>query len=233
MNVVEFKNVFFAYRKDEYVIDNLELKVKKGEIHGLLGHNGAGKTTIFRLIVGLLKPKKGSITFFSNMSYNNNSIDFISYMPETRGIYEKLNVVQNLEFRGLAEGLSMHEVKSRSSELLDKFMLNVKKNELAGYLSHGLQKRLSLSCALIKKPQLLLLDEPTNGIDPSSLKIISNFLKELNKNGTTIFISSHDLTSISKLCSSVTIIQNGRSIYNGKISDIGSLEDIYLEKTGI
>ena len=156
-------------------------------------------------------------------------------MPESIGIYERLNPLQNLKFRGLAEGLAKSEVETRSAELLSKLGLNGRKTELSGYLSHGLQKRLSLSCALIKEPKLLLLDEPTNGIDPASLRTIVDLLKELNKNGTTILISSHDLATISKLCASLTIIQEGKKVHSQTNSDVNpeDLESIYLEKTGL
>jgi ABC-2 type transport system ATP-binding protein len=235
MNAFELKNVFFSYKKTDFVINDLDLIVKEGEIHGLLGHNGAGKTTILRLISGLLDPSQGSVTFFENMTHTSHSIDFISYMPETIGIYEKLNSSQNLEFRGLAEGLSKHEIEQRSKGLLSKLGLNGRKKELAGYLSHGLRKRLSLSCALVKNPRVLLLDEPTSGIDPASLRIIIDLLKDLNKNGTTILISSHDLATISKLCSSISILQEGKIVYEHGISDVNleHLETIYLEKTGV
>lgn len=231
MQVLAFKNVCFAYRKNNFVIDNLDLQIEKNEIHGLLGHNGAGKTTVLRLIAGLLKPDSGHITPFEDDDPKRNPGEFFSYMPETIGIYEKLNTMQNLRFRGEAEGLSNNEIKSRSSELMEKLGLGKRKNELAGYLSNGLKKRLSLACALIKKPRLLLLDEPTNSLDPASLKVIIDLLKELNKSGITILICSHDLPTVAKLCSCVTIIQEGKSIYNSKISDINSLEKVYLEKT--
>ncbi|MGD2090593.1 MAG: ABC transporter ATP-binding protein [Candidatus Aminicenantes bacterium] len=234
MNALELKNVFFSYKKTNFVINDLDLTVKEGEIHGLLGHNGAGKTTILRLISGLLEPSRGSVTFFENMTHKSHSIDFISYMPETIGIYEKLNSIQNLEFRGLAEGLSKREIKQRSRDLLKKLGLNGRKKELAGYLSHGLRKRLSLSCALVKNPRVLLLDEPTNGIDPASLKIIIDLLKDLNKNGATILISSHDLATISRLCTAISILQEGKIVYGHDMADVNLeyLENMYLEKTG-
>jgi len=232
MNAIELKSINFAYNKNNYVLNNLNLVIDDGKIHGLLGHNGAGKTTVIRIIVGLLEPINGTISLFKD-SNNKFAKDFISYMPESIGIYEKLNSIQNLEFRGKAEGLTKKETEVRTRELLTRLGLERKKKELAGYLSHGLRKRLSLACALIKKPKLLLLDEPTNGIDPVSLKIIINLLKALNEEGTTILISSHDLATISKLCSSFTIIQEGKDVYNQISSEINLrfLESIYFEKT--
>jgi len=234
MNAIEFQDVSFAYKKNNPVINDLNLLVGEGEIHGLLGHNGAGKTTILRLIIGLLEPIRGTVSIFENRDGKKIAKNYISYMPESIGIYEKLNPVQNLEFRGLAEGLTKSEVEGRSRELLSGLGLDGKKKELAGYLSHGLRKRLSLSCALIKEPKLLLLDEPTNGVDPASLKILIDLLKILNRKGTTILISSHDLMTISRLCSSLTIIQEGKAVYNQAASQIDPeyLESIYLEKTG-
>jgi len=231
--VVKFENVFFSYNKRDLVINNVDLNIAQGQIHGILGHNGAGKTTTFRLLLGLLKPKSGLIQCDGFVSEDRNfPRGLISYMPESIGIYEKLTGFQNLEFRARTARVPHSQIRPKSKELLKSLRLLNRAHERAGYWSNGMKKRLSLACALISQPKLLLLDEPTSGIDPESLSIIRQILKKINNQGTTIILSSHDLNSVEKICTHISILQYGKLIYTGVLDgNISSLEEFYLKHT--
>jgi ABC-type multidrug transport system ATPase subunit len=228
MDLVTLNRVHFRYNKKTEVLNDLDLNLRKGSCHGFLGHNGAGKTTTLRIIMGLLKPENGTVSYCDGFNKRNN---VISYMPEYGGIYERLSVGQNIVFRGEIQGLTRYTIDNNMEDMLSILGLQERLNEKAGYLSQGLKRRLSLACAMISNPELLILDEPTNGIDPVSLKVITDTLRNINSNGTTILISSHNLHFISQICGEISIIQNGKRIYNSTNIDAASIENLYIEKT--
>lgn len=220
--MITYKNVSFYYSKNNYVINNLNLYVKKGNIHGIIGHNGAGKTTLFRLTLGLLKPQKGKIMLKTND---------ISYMPPDNGLYQKLTAFQNIEFRARIFKISPKIFKPEANSLLKQLHILKRSNELVLKWSTGMKKRLALACTLIANPKILVLDEPTNGIDPESLNIVVNMLKRINEKGVTILLSSQDLNFISKVCNYISIIQNGNLVYENSIDTNKNIEDTYLKYT--
>lgn len=225
MNIASIENVCFAYHFGNNVLDDLNLAVPEGSVTGLLGHNGAGKTTIMRVLAGLFRPDAGSVRF------RDGNRPSVSYMPEGSGIYDKLSVAENLEFRGYAQNMSRKDILSGSENLIERLGLAEKRKTKAGYLSGGQKKRLSLACALINGPDLLLLDEPTNGVDPFSLKVIVDLLKETNSAGTAVLVSSHNLDFVGKVCSNITVIQNGKEIYSGEVPGREELERMYIRQT--
>jgi len=194
----------------------------EGQIWGILGHNGAGKTTLARLILGLLPPNKGAI----QTSFQKS----VSYLPESNGIYEKLTCYDNLIFRGEISGLSTEASKRRADNLLKELTLSNKKNERAAVLSQGMKKRLGLGCALMNPGNLIMLDEPTNGLDPESLEIIRKMISSFSGTESIVLINSHDLETVSQVCSHFMILQNGQKIYvadnNGNNKQ--SIKEIYL-----
>jgi len=228
--MINLQNISFEYRKDKKVIDDLSLTISQGESLGLLGHNGAGKTTLFRLILRLIKPQEGVITINSSQKINAISRGFISYMPESGGIYNKLTVRENIIFRARAAMKYDDTFNRRMNNLLEDLKLSDRLNDKAVSLSNGMKKRLLLICALIVDSEILLMDEPTNGIDPESLYIIIQILHEFKKGGGTIVMSSHDLNCVQRICDSVSILQKGKLIYTGKTNSIESLENIYLSE---
>lgn len=219
------KDINFSYKKKNNVINDLSFDIKRGQAYGILGHNGAGKSTIFKLVLGILKPTNGTITLKSEEIECS-----MSYMPENGGIYEKLTAIQNLKFRARISKLSEYEIENKIEELLKKLKLINRANEPVSGWSNGMKKRLSLACALISEPSILFLDEPTNGIDPESLMIVIDVLKKLNKDGTTLLIISHNLDFVKKVTDKILIMQSGRLIYEGATSKC-DLEELYINKT--
>lgn len=215
------ENVFFEYKRNRVVLDNLSLKVVEGDIIGILGHNGAGKTTLFKLLLGLLKCRSGKM----ECSVKKNEI---SYVPEEGGIYTDLSPRDNILFRARINHCEVTNEKIDS--LLKEFKLdNRSKDTSVGEWSNGMRKRLAIICSLITSPRLLLLDEPTNGLDPESKKIVIEILQERNKTGTTILINTHDLQLVQQVCNKIIILQNGKKIFMDSVC-CEDLEALYFDK---
>lgn len=228
--MIQLKEVSFGYTKEIININKLTLEFDSFGIFGLLGHNGAGKTTLFKLLLNLIETNSGNIYFDENLYYTKDKVS-ISYMPENNGLYESLTVMQNIKFRGRANGLSKKEIKDESEKLLKRFSLLNKSNEKVQNLSNGMKKKVALIATLITKPKVILLDEPTNGINPESLLEIIDIVKELKKYKSIVIISSHDLQFIQRVADEIFILEEGHLVYKGKdYSNENPLIDIYMKK---
>lgn len=228
--MLKIENIIFKFNK-KTVLDNVSFDVNSGDVFAVLGHNGAGKTTMFRIIMGLMHPSNGQVLFTED-NMKNKGIEHISFLPENNGIYENLNAYKNLEFRGRISNLPLKIIKENSEELLKRFKLINRANEKVYTWSNGMKKRLGLSAAMISKSRILILDEPTNGIDPESLSILIKIIKELQSNGTTIIFSSHNLDFVSKVANKVMILQSGKKVFYSEMIDIKEpLDDLYLKYT--
>ncbi|RZN55290.1 MAG: ABC transporter ATP-binding protein [Candidatus Methanomethylicota archaeon] len=201
---------------DFIAVDHLDLKVYKGEIFGLLGPNGAGKTTTIRMLCGLMAPTEGSIKI---LGYNipeqrNEAIRKIGYMAQRFSLYEDLTVYENMEFYGRLYGLKGSLLRERILKLLDFLELSEFKDRLAGKLSGGMKQRLALGVALIHNPSLLILDEPTAGVDPSLRRAFWNYFRSLNKEGTTILVTTHYMDEAEN-CDRIGLMSKGKLIAIG------------------
>jgi len=198
--------------KDLIAVNNISLEVESGEIYGFVGLNGAGKTTTIRLLLGMIKPKKnqGTVKLFGKDIRNNFALwNDVGYMVESTDSYPNLSVRENLEvFFNLRKLID----KNLIDNVIDRLKLKDYHNAKAKHLSLGNLQRLGLAKVLMHRPKLLLLDEPMNGLDPAGIIEIREMLKELSRNGTTIFISSHILGELSKLVTKIGIIHKGRLI---------------------
>ena len=206
---------------DYIAVDNLNLKINKGEIFGLLGPNGAGKTTTIRMLCGLITPTEGSIKI---LGYNipeqrNEAIRKIGYMAQRFSLYEDLTVYENMEFYGKLYGLKGPLLKERILKLLDFLELIEFKDRLAGKLSGGMKQRLALGVALIHNPSLLILDEPTAGVDPSLRRGFWNYLRDLNKEGTTILVTTHYMDEAEN-CDRIGLMNKGKLIAIGSPKEL-------------
>lgn len=223
--IIEIKNISFRYSEEE-VLDNLSIDIYSGDIVGLLGHNGAGKTTLFRIVRELFTPNEGEI----NKNYDKG--ESISILPENNGVYENLTAYENLKFRGKLFGTNNNDIDSNINNLLKLFRLENVKDKKVKTFSNGMKKRIALAAAMIQKSNILILDEPTNGIDPESREILIDIINNLQRQGKTLMISSHDLDFISRAVDRVVIIQNGQKVYENYMDKIKlSLKDIYLKYT--
>jgi len=205
-------------------VDSLNLEVKVGEIFGLLGPNGAGKTTTIRMICGLMEPTRGEIRVFGYQMPKERfkAIRIMGYMAQRFSLYEDLTVIENLNFYGALYGLSREERESRIKELLEFLELSHVANRLAGKLSGGMKQRLALAAALIHKPKLLILDEPTAGVDPPIRRAFWRYLRELNKEGVTILVTTHYMDEAEN-CDRLGLMSRGRLLAVGSPRELKRL----------
>lgn len=190
-----------------------------GRMLGFLGPNGAGKTTAMRAIFGLVAPDRGSITWNGKEIGPEERMRF-GYMPESRGLYPKMRVTDQLTYFGRLHGMGGAEAASAAHELLDRLGLSDRAREQVEKLSHGNQQRVQLAAALINEPELLVLDEPFSGLDPLGVATLAEVLAEKAHRGTAVVFSSHQLDLVEDLCEDVVIIHRGRVVKTGPVEEI-------------
>jgi ABC-2 type transport system ATP-binding protein len=204
-------------------VDHLNLKVKRGEIFGYLGHNGSGKTTTIMMLCGLVEPTQGSATV-AGFDVQREVLEVkkrIGFLPENASYYGNLTARQNLEFFGELAGLTRRERKERSEELLNLVGLEEWKDVKVDRFSKGMQQRLGIAQALVRDPEVLFFDEPTSGLDPQGTRDIRNLILKLGREeGKTIFLSSHLLAEVKQLCDRVGILKRGKLIALGSVREL-------------
>jgi ABC-2 type transport system ATP-binding protein len=203
-------------------LDNLTLSLEPGDVFGYIGPNGAGKSTTMKILAGLFAPTSGSASVLGKPVASNG--DFVrrnvGYMPDTFGVYEDLKVSEYLEFFAAAYGIPRYQRRKIVGDVLELTDLNYKKDALVDSLSRGMQQRLGLARVLVHDPPILLLDEPASGLDPRARIEIRELLKELQRLGKTILISSHILSELGEFCNKLGIIERGKLIVTGTIADL-------------
>jgi len=210
-NVIETRNLTKRYGTFTAISD-IELNIEKGKIYGLIGHNGAGKTTIMKLLAGITLPTEGSISFYgqSNEESLAQKRKKMSFMIETPYMKMEYSGQHNLEIQRLQKGI---KDRSRINEVMDIVGLDNVGNKKVKHYSLGMRQRLGLANALLSKPEIMILDEPVNGLDPDGMVEIRNLIMDFNKkSGITIIISSHILTELSQMCSDYIFVKGGRII---------------------
>ncbi len=212
IKIVDLKKSF----NGKNALNNLNLNIKKGELLGLIGPDGAGKTTFLRILATVIEPDSGEIFIerFSILKEKEKIKEKISYVPQKFGLYEDLSIYENLNFYGNISDISRREKIKKIEEILDFIKLKEFKNRLAGNLSGGMKQKLSLGCALMGKPEILLLDEPTNGLDPVSRKELWKILYSLLKEKATILISTSYLDEAEN-CTKIILMDRGNILFEG------------------
>ncbi len=215
MDLVKFQNIKKSFGKKE-VLKDISFGIESGEICGLIGMSGCGKTTLFNILMGIVSKDEGEI-FFKNEQIKGNLNKIRKewgFATQNNMIFDELSVKENCQYFGSLYGLKRKNIVERMNELLNLFKLAEFENELIRNLSGGMKKRANLLISLIHSPSLLILDEPTVGLDLVLRNILWSYIKDINKIGTTILISSHLTDEIEQNCSNVLIIKNGRIIAN-------------------
>jgi len=231
--VLQFQGVSKIFGK-KHAVRNLSLSLKKGEVFGFLGPNGAGKTTTMKMILGLLRPTKGTITLLGQSPDSLAAKAKVGFLPEMAHLYPHLTGKEFLLFIGEIFGLSEKEREKRSRTLLKMVCLPQEAwdRHIRTY-SKGMQQRLGMAQALVNDPEILFLDEPMSGLDPIGRHEMKEIILSLKKEGKTIFFNSHILADAESLCDRIGIIHQGQLLLEGAIADICSpeknLETIFLE----
>ncbi len=205
-------NGLTKYYKKFLALNSIDFTVNEGEIFGFLGPNGAGKSTTVRILNTLLLPTSGKVTI---AGYDLGKQPYavkasIGLVPEVSNPYLELTCYENLLFTGKLFGLPKRTIKKEIDHLLEFFELTNKRDTKAEFLSKGLKRRLTIAMGLINRPKLLFLDEPVSGLDIQSARLIRKLIKKRNEEGTTIFLTTHQLTVANELCDRIAIIQNGK-----------------------
>lgn len=197
-------------------VDNISFKVQKGNVYGLLGPNGSGKTTTLGILLNTTNPSSGNWNWFGESFTSTNSLKKIGAILEHPNFYTYLNAEQNLKISCAIKETSF----SRIDEVLELVGLLNRKNDVFSTYSLGMKQRLAIASAMINKPEVLILDEPTNGLDPEGIIQIRQLINLIAKNGTTILLASHLLDEVEKVCSHVIILKNGQSLYTGPVNEL-------------
>ncbi len=203
-------------------LSNLDLTVNQGDLFGFIGSNGAGKTTTLRILATFLAPSAGRAVILGHDVVKDADAvrHVIGYMPDFFGVYKDMEVTEYLDFFGACYRIPSAQREKTVNDVLELVGLTEKKGALIGALSRGMQQRLGLARVLIHDPQLLLLDEPASGLDPRARIEMMEILRELQRLGKTIIISSHILSELESICNRVAIIEKGRLIYAGPVQGV-------------
>ncbi|MFQ6613832.1 MAG: ATP-binding cassette domain-containing protein, partial [Fidelibacterota bacterium] len=215
--VLDIRNLTKSF-KNRRAVDDLSFTVQKGTVFGFLGPNGAGKSTTIRIMVSLLKPDSGDILVFgqSIAAYRNKVLKKVGALIERPDFYLNLSARQNLNMLAGMEAIPRKQV----DEVLNIVALQDRAEDRVKTYSHGMKQRLGIAQALLGHPELLVLDEPTNGLDPQGMKEIRDLVRDLAGRGMTIFLSSHLLDEVEKVCTSMAIINRGRLVTSGTVREV-------------
>lgn len=217
MNVIETNNLSKSF-KNQKVVCSITLQVKKGEIFGFLGRNGAGKTTFINLLTGIMIPTSGK---FNLLNHNGNLDDIkqkIGVLPDYSSFYDNLSAKEHLKYFSKLSGKKLSNLKI--SETLELVGLKEHQNKKVGKFSFGMKKKLGIAQAIVHDPELIFLDEPTSGIDAEAVIQIQMLIKELNRQGKTIFMTSHNLDEVEKICTSIAIMKDGEIFTQGSMEEL-------------
>ncbi|MBO3744554.1 ATP-binding cassette domain-containing protein [Streptosporangiaceae bacterium NEAU-GS5] len=201
------------------VLDGVSLAVRPGEVFGFVGANGAGKTTTMRIVMGVLTPDGGEVR------WQGEPLDFAArrtfgYLPEERGLYQKMRVAEQITYFGRLHGLTPQAAARATGALVERLGLAERANETVQALSLGNQQRVQLAVALVHDPAVLVLDEPFSGLDPLAVDALGEVLRERARGGVPVIFSSHQLELVERLCDSVGIIANGRIVAGGTVDEL-------------
>jgi ABC-2 type transport system ATP-binding protein len=220
MPVVELAGVTKAY-ETKIAVNNLSLSIDAGQMFGLLGPNGAGKTSSIRMMMGITIPDSGSIRLF-NAPFDRKSLERVGYLPEERGLYKKMKVLDQLVFFGELHGLTAVEAKKRAIDWAKRMEIAESLLKKTEELSKGMQQKIQFISCLLHDPGLIIMDEPFSGLDPVNAVLLEKTLIELKDQGKAIVFSTHRMDQVEKLCDSICLIDKGTAVLAGKVRDIKS-----------
>jgi ABC-2 type transport system ATP-binding protein len=201
-------------------VDGISFDIRRGECFGLLGPNGAGKSTSMNCITGFYPATSGEIRILDGLKPGPDAARQIGYLPEERGLYPKMRVIDMVVFIGELRGLSHHESKLRAGKWLERLGLAAWTKNKVQDLSKGMAQKVQFATALIHEPALLILDEPWSGLDPINAEVLREVVEEIRGQGRTVLFSTHGMEQAEKICDQVCIIARGKKVLDGRLKDI-------------
>ncbi|MGA8089555.1 MAG: ATP-binding cassette domain-containing protein [Terracidiphilus sp.] len=220
MPVVELAGVTKAY-ESKVAVRNLSLSIDAGQMFGLLGPNGAGKTSSIRMMMGITMPDSGTISLFGK-PFERASLERVGYLPEERGLYKKMKVIEQLVFFGELHGLAAAEARKRATDWAKRLDIDEALPKKTEELSKGMQQKIQFIGSLLHDPGLIVMDEPFSGLDPVNAKLLEQTLLQLKDEGKAIIFSTHRMDQVEKLCDSICLINKGESVLSGRVREIKS-----------
>lgn len=238
--MIEFQNVSRSYG-NRLAVDSLTLTIPQGELYTLLGHNGAGKTTALKMLVGLLQPDSGKITIDGHdlVTHVRDATRLIGYVPDQPFLYDKLSGREFLQFVVSMYGIESKQAEERLQAEIDRFQLAPFLDNLTESYSHGMKQRTVFAAALVHSPRVLVIDEPMVGLDPHSMRLVKDLLREEVSRGMCVLMSTHTLTAAEEIADRIGIMSAGKLVFSGTVDELhtqtkgshASLESLYLSLT--
>ena len=218
MNVVEILGISKSFNSAR-VVDGISFNVKNGEIFGLIGPNGAGKTTTIRMIMDIIKPDSGQINILGE-GLSEDTKNMIGYLPEERGLYKKLTVIQSLSYLASLKGVEPRSAGSKADKLLERVSMLPHRKKKIEELSRGMGQLIQFLATIIHDPILTILDEPFANLDPVNTELLKEIILELKAKGKAIILSTHRMNEIEDLCDRIFMINEGRGVLYGELAEI-------------
>jgi len=220
MQAVEVSHVVKSYA-DKVAVDDLSFAVGQGEIFGLIGPNGAGKTTTIKMMMDIIKPDSGEVTILGE-KLSEATKNRLGYMPEERGLYKKLSVIDAISYLASLKGMDRRSAVEKANTLLNRTGMLPHERKKTEELSKGMGQIIQFIVTIIHDPQLIILDEPFAGLDPVNTELLKGMLLDLRNQGKAIILSTHQMNQIEELCDRILMVNNGRAILYGDLSEIKS-----------
>ncbi len=220
MPVVELAGVTKAY-EDKVAVNHLSLSIEAGQMFGLLGPNGAGKTSSIRMMMGITIPDSGQVHLFERR-FERKSLERVGYLPEERGLYKKMKVLEQLIFFAQLHGVDAHKARKRAVEWARRLEIADALEKKTEELSKGMQQKIQFIGAILHDPGLIIMDEPFSGLDPVNAVLLERTLVELKDQGKAVLFSTHRMDQVEKLCDAICLIDRGQAVLAGKMREIKS-----------
>ena len=218
MPTVQLNHIRKVY-DEKVAVEGLSLVIEPGQMFGLLGPNGSGKTSSIRMMIGITVPDSGTVELF-NKPFDRKSLERVGYLPEERGLYKKMNVLEQIVFMGQLRGLSAQEAETRGKRWADRLQITEALPKKTEELSKGMQQKIQFITTLLHEPDLIIMDEPFSGLDPVNGALLQNTLLELRAAGKSILFSTHRMDQVEKMCDAIAIIYRGKLVLEGTMREI-------------
>ncbi|HEY5057111.1 MAG TPA: ATP-binding cassette domain-containing protein [Acidobacteriaceae bacterium] len=218
MSIVELQHVRKVY-DTKVAVEDLSFTIGPGAMFGLLGPNGSGKTSSIRMMIGITLPDSGTVSLFGQ-PFDRRMLSRIGYLPEERGLYKKMNVMEQLVFLGSLHGLSSNDARQRSKAWSERLGITEALGKKTEDLSKGMQQKIQFISTLLHEPDLIIMDEPFSGLDPVNAALLMDVLAEMRALGKTVLFSTHRMDQVEKMCDAIALIHNSRLVLSGSMREI-------------